>query len=216
MRQRSKLVLALDETDPKKAVVIARKIARMDAIKVGYPLVLSSGLDIVSELKGIAPVICDFKIADIPDVNRQIAALAFEAGASAIISHAFPGSDSLKACVEEAHGRGGEAFAVVEMSHPGATDFLQPMTTKMVEKALEAHVDGLIAPGTRPERIREVRRQAGDDVWILSPGIGTQGGSAKAAIEAGADFVIVGRSLCKATDPAKEAKALVEGMGGQL
>jgi orotidine-5'-phosphate decarboxylase len=45
---------------------------------------------------------------------------------------------------------------------------------------------------------------------ILSPGVGAQGGDARKAIEAGADFVIVGRSIYNAEDPYAAALKFIE------
>ena len=69
----SRLVLALDETDSVRACRIAEEVAPfVAAIKINYPLVLSSGLGIVTEISKFAKVICDFKVADIPNTNRLI------------------------------------------------------------------------------------------------------------------------------------------------
>ena len=64
----TELILALDVTEKKKALAIAHACAPyIDAIKVGYPLVLSCGISIAQELKKVKlPLIADFKVADIP------------------------------------------------------------------------------------------------------------------------------------------------------
>ena len=94
----SRLVLALDETDPARALDVAKEVSSfVSKIKINYPLVLSAGLDIVTEISKFSKVICDFKVADIPNTNRLITEAVFSAGATGIIAHAFPGSESLKA-----------------------------------------------------------------------------------------------------------------------
>ncbi|MGI6078851.1 MAG: orotidine 5'-phosphate decarboxylase / HUMPS family protein, partial [Fastidiosipilaceae bacterium] len=55
------------------------------------------------------------------------------------------------------------------------------------------------------DRIAAIRKIAGNDKEILSPGVGAQGGSASAAIRAGADYVIVGRAIYASDDPAAAA-----------
>ncbi|MDD1661157.1 MAG: orotidine-5'-phosphate decarboxylase, partial [Methanomicrobiales archaeon] len=119
------LILSLDVGDGSRALAIARACAPyVDAIKVGYPLVLSAGLSIAGDLKPLGlPLIADFKVADIPNTNGMICNLAFQAGFSAVIAHAFPGGDSLSGCVEVARRNGGACYAVAEMSHPGAAEF---------------------------------------------------------------------------------------------
>ena len=54
----SRLVLALDETDPARALSIAKEVSPCVAkIKINYPLVLSAGLDIVTKISEFSSVI---------------------------------------------------------------------------------------------------------------------------------------------------------------
>lgn len=207
---KSRLIIALDVTDRREALNIVSKIGGVvDAVKVNYPLVLSCGLGIIGEIKKHASVIADFKVADIPNTNRLICERTFEAGADAIICQGFTGRDSVEACVAVARQYGGETFVVTEMSHPGALDFLQPCAMQLVDLARAVNASGIIAPATRPEQLALIRKSA-ENMKILSPGVGAQGGDAKAAIEAGADFVIVGRSIYKAADPYRAAIDFIE------
>lgn len=48
------------------------------------------------------------------------------------------------------------------------------------------------------------------DLSIISPGVGVQGGSVGDTIRAGADYVIVGRSIYESDDPAAGAKQIVD------
>jgi len=202
------LILALDVMDRGKAVNIAEEVADyIYAIKIGWPLVMAAGMDIVDLLSQIKPVICDFKVADIPNTTKLIVRGAREHGATGIIVHGFVGRDSIKAAVDEA-GRM-KVYVVAEMSHPGALDFMQKHTDEIVLMAKDVGAAGLIAPATRPERIAHIRSLAGD-MEILSPGVGAQGGSAREAIKAGATHIIVGRRIYEANEPAKAAKELYD------
>ncbi len=208
MRSETRLILALDETDCEKAMHIAERVSPLvDAIKVNYPLVLSCGLGIVERLSKMTDVICDLKVADIPNTNRLIAEQAFAKGAKGLIVHGVMGSDSVAACVNVAKKYHGSVYVVVEMSHPGATEMMQPLTDELARLAVKAGAAGVIAPATRPERISHVRKLVGG-LLILSPGVGAQGGSAKDAIAHGADYLIVGRSIYGAEKPAEAAKKL--------
>lgn len=81
MKKDTRLILALDLTEHDRAVEIAKDVVEfVDAIKVGYPLVLASGLRVVSELSRFSPVIADFKVADIPSVNEVICEEALKPG----------------------------------------------------------------------------------------------------------------------------------------
>ncbi len=203
----TELVLALDVTGKKQALSIAHACAlHIDAIKIGYPLVLSCGLAFAGELEDLdLPLIADFKVADIPNTNRLIAELVFEAGFSSIICHGFTGRDSVQTCVDVAADFGGSCFVVAEMSHPGATAFFHGgAAEKIAELAMECGADGIIAPATRPERVKVLRKIVGKRK-ILSPGVGAQGGDA-ASVAKIVDGIIVGRAIYEAKDPATAAE----------
>ena len=202
------LILALDVTIKREALAIAEVCApHLDAIKLGYPLILSSGLSIARDLEALdLPLIADFKVADIPNTNLLIAEQVFDAGFSSIICHGFTGGDAVQACVDTAADYGGACFVVAEMSHPGATAFFHGGTAeKIAEIAVSCGADGIIAPATRPERVKELRKIVGQRK-ILSPGVGAQGGDA-ATIAKLVDGIIVGRAIYEAKDPVTAIKA---------
>ena len=208
MNKKNSLILALDVLSRDKALELTEQLVdHFDAIKVGYPLILHAGLGIVEEISSISPVIADLKIADTPNTNRLICEAVLGAGADAIIAQAFPGKDFLVACADCARGFGADLFVVTEMSHPGAEQFMAPLAERMARLAVESGASGVVAPATRPERIRMIRSIIGDKL-IISPGVGAQGGSAGEALQAGADYLIVGRSVYGSADPVAQAKEL--------
>lgn len=212
MKRKTGLILALDVLSRDRATQLATSLGEFfDAIKIGYPLILAAGLEIVSEISKQTPVIADLKIADIPNTDRLICEQVLSAGASGLIAHAFTGSDSLLACANSARERGADLFVVTEMSHPGAREFMAPVAVEMARLAVQCGASGVVAPATRPERIRLIRSIVGQRL-IISPGVGAQGGSARSAIQSGADYIIVGRSITSADDPAAAARELISQM----
>ncbi|MFW6127554.1 MAG: orotidine-5'-phosphate decarboxylase [Halobacteriota archaeon] len=209
MRKESGLILALDVTHKDEAVKIAEEVSHyFDAIKVNYPLILSSGIDIIGRLADLKPVIADLKVADIPYTSSLISQLAFKAGASGIIAHGFTGSDTISAVMESGKPFNGEVYIVSELSSKGGTQFFPAISDKIVEMAIDLGCDGIIAPATRVERIAHYRKMS-EELTIISPGVGAQGGEAEAAIKAGADFIILGRSIYRSADPQGAAQDYV-------
>lgn len=207
MNRRTGLVAALDLPDRGRALELAHQVQGFaDAFKVNYPLVLRAGLPVVRELAALLPTICDFKVADIPEIDASIVEAAFEQGAAGVIVHGFTGEDSLRACIDAARG---DVFVVAEMSHPGGARFLGPVAEEIASLAMRLGASGIVAPATRPERVRRLRGVVGRGL-ILAPGVGAQGGSAAAAIANGADFVIVGRGLYLSHNPREAARSLAE------
>lgn len=204
------LILALDVYERERALEIAEETRDyLWAIKVNWPLIIGSGVEIIRELKKRTdlPIIADLKLADIPNTNRLVARRIFAEGADYIIVHGFAGRDSVGAVMEE-----GDVIIVVEMSHPGAKEFIQPVTDELIDLANELRPFGVIAPATRPERIAYIRSRLEEGIKILTPGVGAQGGSAGEALKAGADFIIVGRSIYASENPRESARKIAEGL----
>jgi len=237
-KNHSRVVLALDlaETLPPDAAPAQRqeladracKLARavapyLAAIKINYPLTLGAGLQVVPQLKNAVPgvpLIADFKVADIDNTNAWIARHTYGAGIDAIIVQGFVGTDAVQGVLQEAHKFGERGvILVVDMSHPGAAEFIHPQTPRLAQLALSLGVTGVIAPGTRPSHVAQIRAWVGPKVLIFAPGMGAQGGQAGTAIAAGADYEIFGRAIYQASDPvaaaAGFAKATYEAVAAQ-
>lgn len=203
-------MFALDVIDKNKALKIAENVSEyVDAIKIGYPLVLSTGLNIVKEIKNRTnkEVVCDFKVADIPSTNEKIANLTLNY-ADAIICHGFVGRDSVRSIQKVAKSKNNskKVIMVTEMSHPGAVEYMQPISDKLAEMAKELNIDGIVAPSTRPERLKYIKEIVGE-IPIISPGVGAQGGDLNKVLEIleDDDYIIVGRSIYESENPKESA-----------
>ncbi len=197
------LILALDVPDRRRALEVATETSDyIDRVKVNYPLILSTGINVVKELSRLKPVIADLKIADVPHISSKIAEIAFKNNATAVIVHGFVGRDTVKAVLDVAKEYGGEVYVVSELSSKGAEEFMIRHSIEIVKLAKELGCHGIIAPATRLDRLVEIRKAA-EDMKILCPGIGFQGGSLEALKYS--DGIIVGRAIYSAKDPREEA-----------
>ena len=212
MDVKNNIILAMDLMDLKEAERVCESINEyIDTIKIGYPLTLAEGLSTIRFFKDNFDykVICDYKVADIPATNEKIANQTFDAGADAIICHGFVGSDSVDACKTSAEDHGGEVFLLTEMSHPGAIKFLQPNADEIARMGVEMGITNYVAPSTRPERLSEIRDIVGKDAFMISPGVGTQGGDPRETLKY-SNALIIGRSIYNAEDPKKATKDIVD------
>ncbi|WP_298537253.1 orotidine-5'-phosphate decarboxylase [uncultured Methanobrevibacter sp.] len=212
MDVKNNIILAMDLMDLKEAERVCESINEyIDTIKIGYPLTLAEGLSTIGFFKDNFDykVICDYKVADIPATNEKIANQTFDAGADAIICHGFVGSDSVDACKTSAEDHGGEVFLLTEMSHPGAIKFLQPNADEIARMGVEMGITNYVAPSTRPERLSEIRDIVGKDAFMISPGVGTQGGDPRETLKY-SNALIIGRSIYNAEDPEKATIDIVD------
>lgn len=201
LKRKNGIILALDVETREKALEICREVVDfVDGIKVGYPLILNTDLSVIGELGQFKkPVIADLKVADIPFVSKKICESAVKSGADYVIVHGFAGEDVVKACSSAV-----KIFVVAEMSHVGAEEFMAKDALAITEIARK-YAEGIVAPATRPQRIKELRKAVGD-LLIISPGVKAQGAEIGDAIRAGADFEIIGRGIYRAENPEKVAE----------
>ncbi len=212
MNIKNNLILALDVTNKAKAIEICEKVSTyINTIKIGYPLTLAEGLEIIKIIKDKfnTNIICDYKVADIDATNSKICDLTFEAGADAIICHGFVGSDSVQACLDSANKHQKEIFLLTEMSHPGAKMFLQKDAEEIAKMGVDMGITNYVAPATRLDRLSKIRNIVGDDACIISPGVGKQGGDAKKTLEF-ASAIIVGRSIYESDNPALACEKILK------
>lgn len=205
----------MDLMDLLNAYEVVEKVSNyIDTIKIGYPLTLAEGLKSIKVFKENFDfkVICDYKVADIPETNSKITDLTFKAGADAIISHGFVGEDSVKACVDTANNYNGDVFLLTEMSHPGAKMFIQDLANDIAKMGVDMGIKNYVAPSTRIERLSDIRNIVGNDSFIISPGVGTQGGNPKDTLQY-ADALIIGRSIYESNDPEEAIVNIIDSIG---
>ncbi len=212
MEVKNRIILALDLQTIGEALKVVNSVKdHINTIKIGYPLVLAEGLESISKVKKASEcqVIADFKVADIPETNRKIADETFKAGADAIIVHGFVGQDSVQACVNSADEYDKDVFLLTEMSHPGASQFLQGQGEKIALMGIEMGIKNYVAPSTKLDRLSKIRTVVGRDSFIISPGVGVQGGDPKKTLEF-ADALIIGRSIYSSNSPEKAVKSIID------
>lgn len=230
----TRIVLALDIEDDDKARLILRSKRLLEqvsdhvcAVKINRQLVLALGLQhgvdvIVENAHSLSlPTIMDAKLNDVAHTNESMMKAYLQAGFDAIIASPVPGWEGgLDSVFRIAGEERKSVILLVHMSNAGAERFysmmaggtgtLRPMFEYFAEMAVQWMAHGVVVGATRPETVSRVREIIGEKAKIYSPGVGVQGGDAVAALRAGADYLIVGRSIFSSRDPAKAASELRE------
>jgi len=230
----SNIVLALDLPLDHPHRLLSRSIEILKtvhpyicAVKINRHLVLPLGLfngvqKILNSAQDFGlPTIMDCKINDVGHTNRIIAEYYYKAGFDALTASPFVGwEEGLQPVFEVANQMRRGVIILVYMSHKAAeegygqkihdpkTGRLSPQYVAFAERALSWNADGAVVGATYPEKIREVHKILRDRVPIYSPGVGVQGGDAESAMRAGARYLIVGRTIILAENPAENAKSI--------
>ena len=161
--------------------------------------------------------IADIKLNDIGNTNRVTTEHLWNLGFDAVIANPIMGLDSLKNLVKSSHKEQKGVITLCHMSAPEAK-LSYDMQIKMgktqqlyqlfLNWALIAKVDGIVVGATFPKIIQYCSKQAGKDLSIFSPGVGTQGGNASEVISSGTNYLIIGRTILNAKNSVAVAKEL--------
>ena len=104
---------------------------------------------------------------------------------------------------------GKDIFLLTEMSHPGASMFLQQHAEDIAKMGVELGITNYVGPSTKLDRLEKIRSVIGESSFLISPGVGTQGGDPKDTLKF-ADALIVGRSIYLSEDPKKAVENIIE------
>lgn len=215
----AELVVALDVPDARAAFALVDRLgAGADFYKVGLELFIAEGPDIVRRLKGMGKrVFLDLKLHDIPNTVARAVASASRLDVDLLTVHTGGGPSMLRAAAATAGSKGPRLLGVTLLTSLSAAEVeaawgrtLQSMRDEVIrlaELALECGLSGVVAS---PLEAEAIRRRVGKGLLIVTPGIRLAGGETHdqarmatpaAAVEAGADILVVGRAVTGAPDP---------------
>jgi orotidine-5'-phosphate decarboxylase len=217
------LIVALDVGDLPSAERLAGALApHAGMLKVGLELTWAEGPDAVRRVAAHGPVFVDAKLHDIPNTVEHAMANIAELGVAMVNVHALGGVTMMRAAVEGATRgaeRGGHPMplvvAVTVLSSMAGEELASPAS--LAFEAMSAGLDGVVVSG---QDVRVVRETCGDGFCLVVPGIrphGTNGDdqvrvlTPSAALDAGADYLVVGRPITASDDPVGVARGIVLG-----
>jgi len=231
VRGRDRIVAALDVPDPAAAAALARKLSgHVGMVKVGLELFVAHGRAALEAVRPSGlPIFLDLKLHDIPQTVEAAARGAGALGAALVTVHASGGADmiaaarrGLSAGASAAGVAAPKLLAVTVLTSLGADDLRDlgfvgtPAETvlRLSRLALKAGADGLVCS---PEEVGQLRRDLGASPLLVVPGIRPAGsaaadqrrtGTPRAAVDAGASLLVLGRPLRDSPDPAATADSI--------
>ena len=220
-----RVIVALD-CDRQTALDLAKKLqGKAKWLKVGMTLYCAEGPQIVEIFKLLGfKVFLDLKFHDIPHQVQGAAASAVEAGADMITMHAvggIPMMQAAQAAVDES-GTEADTLAITVLTSMNEETLAQTGVSRGVGEqvkalaacAQEAGLSGVVAS---PQEAAMLRELLGPDALIVTPGVRPVGAALgdqsrvatpKAAFDAGASHIVVGRPITQADDPAAAFDAI--------
>lgn len=206
---KEKLIVALDLEDiPAARRMVSQLDGLVDFFKIGLALQLAPGAQAFIEelLRTGKRVFLDYKYNDIPETVRKAVERASALGVQFLTVNG-----SSKVMREAAKGRSGKLklFTVTVLTSMDIDDIREmgysdhsvaQLVLFRAKKALEAGCDGVIASGQEAKQIKELT----DHLLVVTPGIRPDGSpeddqkrkvTPAQAIEAGADYLVVGRPI---------------------
>lgn len=214
----AELILALDVPGRDEAERLLDRLPGLRWVKVGPVLFLRGGPDLVRAFKARGlRVFLDLKWHDIPNTVASAVEGARALGVDLATVHALGGREMLRAAVEASGGLRLAAVSVLtshgaqgywdSVGRDPAGEGLEAEVARLATVALECGAQAVVAS---PREIEVVRQVAGEDVWIVTPGIRPPGYGADdqrrttdpaTAVRAGATHLVVGRPITRAIDP---------------
>ncbi len=217
------LIVALDVPSAAEATVLVERLGdRISFYKVGLELYAAAGIQFVRDLiAGGKDVFLDLKLYDIPaTVSRAVAAVAAQ-GVRFTTVHAR--GQVMRAAAE---GRAGSplkllavtvltSFDQTDLAEMGYTCSVSELVEQRARKAMECGIDGVVCS---PLEVGLVRRITGPQAVLVTPGVRSAGAgkgdqkrvaTPQEALRDGANYLVVGRQITRAPDPAGAAQALL-------
>lgn len=231
-----KLIVALDVETPDEAFALVKQLRGVAGMfKIGSQLFTLAGPQIVKDVVASgAKVFLDLKFHDIPHQVAGSARSAAQLGVSLFTIHASGGAEMMRRAAEavaEVAEREGTArpavLAVTVLTSMDANSLTQiginasaeESVLRLVKLAEQSGVDGVVASPHEAGKIRAT--VANGKFLIVTPGIRPSGGGGddqrrvatpEAALQAGADYLVVGRPITAAADPVAAARAIAAEM----
>ncbi len=226
-----KIIVALDvETLEQARELVDCLSSTVGAFKIGKQLFTRSGPEAVAMVHAAGSrVFLDLKYHDIPTTVAKAGCEATRSGVFMFNVHALGGSTMIAATVKAVHEMADKtgipspiilavtvltSMSETELSEIGIHDPVETVVTRLARLAQAAGADGVVAS---PREIRMIKEACGPDFMVVTPGIRPATASQNdqkrtmtpaQAMQAGADFMVIGRPITQAPDPQAAALAI--------
>jgi orotidine-5'-phosphate decarboxylase len=228
---RNPIIAALDVPTAEKALQLAKQIAPVvGAFKIGGELFTAAGPDIVRRIRETgAAVFLDLKFHDIPNTVAKAVASAVRLDIQMLTVHVSGGVDMLKAAEHSAQETAWElghapplvlgvtvltSLNTAALSEIGLDPNVSRQVRRLANMANKAGLRGLVCS---PLEVADLRQMLPASMQLITPGVRAEASPAddqkrtltpREAINAGANWLVIGRPIYAAPDPHAAAEAI--------
>lgn len=216
-RAAERLIVSLDVSTHEEALELTQRLGEEILwVKVGLELFVAAGPGVVRDLAALGKrIFLDLKFHDIPNTVAGAVRSASRLPVDLVNLHAAAGEAALAAAREAAASRPGLGLLAVTRLTSDASGPLDGEIRDLAALAHGAGLFGVVCPADAAPALRECY---GEELARVVPGIRPVGASADdqahiatpgQAIAAGAHWIVVGRPITRAADPAAAARAIL-------
>lgn len=220
-----KIIVALDVASKKEAETLVEQLRdRVGFFKIGLQLYTAEGPEIVRAVQSTGgKVFLDLKLNDIPNTVAKAIESANTLGVQLITIHLAGGSEMIRAASTGKKGNVSILGVTVLTSSTeamlreiGIDSKVDEQVLRLATLGVENGIDGIVASA---HEIKMLRAKFGDKIKIVVPGIRpswAEAGDQKRtmtpgeAIDAGADYLVVGRPITAHKSPREALEKIVE------
>lgn len=233
-RAADRLIVALDLDDLAAAEKLVRALVPtgVSRFKIGLQLFTQAGPPAVEMVhRHGGEVFLDLKFHDIPTTVGKAVEAATRLGVWMANVHIQGGSAMMRQALVSAHREARKrrreppllmgvtvltSMAEKDLLDLGVRKMLKDQVLYLAQQAQSAGLNGIV---TSAQEARVLRGTFGENFLIVTPGIRSSGeetddqqrtATPAEAVKAGADYLIVGRPILKASDPAQAARAIIQ------
>jgi len=220
-----KIIVALDVATKEKALELVKQLRdKISFFKIGLQLYTAEGPEIVrAVLSTGAKVWLDIKLHDIPNTVARAVESANNLGVHMLTIHLSGGSEMIRAATT-ARANNMLLLGVTVLTSAteqtlreiGITHTVEEQVLRLARWGVEAGIDGVVAS---PHEIKSLRAEFGDKIKIVVPGMRpswSEPGDQKRfmtpreAIDAGADYLVIGRPITAHSNPREAVRKILD------
>ncbi|HEY5954762.1 MAG TPA: orotidine-5'-phosphate decarboxylase [Terrimicrobiaceae bacterium] len=229
---KEKIIVALDAPDMASALRLVDNLDdAISWVKVGLQLFTAEGPPILLAMKERRlKVFLDLKFHDIPNTAREAVRSALALGADMTTIHLSGGGEMIRSAVEAANGSPLLVLGVTVLTSLDQTQLreigvLRTPEEQVLELVRLGYGHGLRGVVCSPLEIVSLRSNFGDSLTIVTPGVRSAGAATDdqrrvmtpaEAVEAGANYLVVGRPITAANSPREAARRIADEISNSL